>query len=124
MRRSVLPAMSACCVAAWCMVAGALLAVPASSAYANDYPTDARADYVFACMAGNGQTHDNLERCSCSIDSIAEAVPYEKYVQAETILRMRQVPGDKTGEFRDPPWIKQVIDDLRRAQTEAELKCF
>ena len=102
--------------------AGALATAPVG--VANDYPTDVRADYVFACMAGNGQTHDNLERCSCSIDSIADAIPFDKYVQAETILRMRQVPGDKTGEFRDPPWVKQVIDDLRRAQTEAELKCF
>ena len=26
----------------------------------NDYPTAARADYVFGCMAANGQTRDNL----------------------------------------------------------------
>ena len=30
-----------------------LLAAPVA---ANDYPTSARADYVFGCMASNGQT--------------------------------------------------------------------
>ncbi len=42
----------------------------------NDYPTDARAEYVFACMATNGGTRDALERCSCSIDIIATLLPY------------------------------------------------
>src|SRR6186713_614696 len=35
---------------------------------ASDYPTNARADYVFGCMAANGQTREALERCSCSLD--------------------------------------------------------
>ena len=29
----------------------------------NDYPTAARADYVFGCMAANGQTREYLQRC-------------------------------------------------------------
>jgi hypothetical protein len=41
----------------------------------NDYPTVARADYVFGCMQVNGQTRDALERCSCSIDVIASFFP-------------------------------------------------
>ena len=43
---------------------------------ANDYPTAARADYVFGCMQVNGQTRDALERCSCSIDVIASLLPF------------------------------------------------
>ncbi|MEM7237919.1 MAG: hypothetical protein AAF501_08865, partial [Pseudomonadota bacterium] len=43
----------------------------------NDYPTIARADYVFACMASNGQTREVLERCSCSIDVISTILSYE-----------------------------------------------
>ena len=52
---------------------------------ANDYPTYARADYVFACMQTNGQTRDALEKCSCSIDQIAAILPFAEYEQAETI---------------------------------------
>ncbi len=90
----------------------------------NDYPTAARADYVFGCMASNGQTQQMLRKCSCSIDVIASIMPYERYVQSETILRMRQVGGEKSTVFRDSPWMKAVIGDLKRAQAEAELACF
>ena len=38
----------------------AALAVPGMAAadLENDYPTEARVDYVFGCMAANGQTRD------------------------------------------------------------------
>ena len=47
-------------------------AAPVHAQAVNDYPTNARAEYVFACMATNGQTRDMLDRCSCAIDQIAE----------------------------------------------------
>lgn len=93
-------------------------------ARANDYPTVARADYVFGCMASNGQTQDALQRCSCSIDVIASILPYDNYVQADTILRMRQVSGENTSMFRTASWMKQIVNDLKRAQAEAEIRCF
>jgi hypothetical protein len=95
-----------------------------SAAAASDYPTEALADYVFACMASNGQTQEVLRRCSCSIDVIASIIPYDKYVEASTILSMQQVPGENTAVFRDVPWTQEMVADLRRAQVEAELRCF
>lgn len=90
----------------------------------NDFPTAARADYVFGCMASNGQTQEMLYKCSCSIDVIAELMRYDQYVQAETIIRMRGIPGEKTAAMRDTPWTQEVIDLMRRSQAEAELRCF
>jgi len=90
----------------------------------NDYPTVARADYVFACMAANGQTRDVLEKCSCSIDLIASILPYEKYVEAEAVLQIMQVGGEKTSIFRTSRPTRDMVGDLRRAQIEAELRCF
>ena len=102
-----------------------LLALPRTgSAQTNDYPTAARADYVFACMAGNGQTQEMLQRCSCSIDVIASIVPYKRYVEAETILRMRQVGGEKSVTFRDSAEYRKIVDELKGAQAEAEIRCF
>src|ERR1700739_74593 len=60
----------------------------------NDYPTSARADYVFGCMKANGETQRSLDQCSCSIDIIASIVPYDRYITAETVLRMAQVRGN------------------------------
>src|ERR1700758_3067724 len=90
----------------------------------NDYPTSARADYVFGCMKANGDTQRSLEQCSCSIDIIASIVPYDRYVTAETVLRMAQVRGNLGGEFRSTEQARAAVDDLRRAQAEAEVRCF
>ncbi len=98
--------------------------VPAAPVQAHEFPTEASADYVFGCMASNGQTREMLQSCSCSIDVIASVVPYERYVQAETILRMRQIGGEKSALFREGSVYKQIVDELRNAQAEAELKCF
>ena len=57
----------------------------------NDYPTAARADYVFGCMKANGETREILQKCACSIDVIASLIPYDHYVATETILSMSQV---------------------------------
>lgn len=103
----------------------AVLAFPAAAQpVANDYPTEARAEYVFACMASNGQSQDNLRRCSCSIDAIASVLPYERYVSAETVLRMRLGGGERSAMFRGAPASTAMLADLRRAQAEAEILCF
>ncbi len=90
----------------------------------NDYPTVARADYVFACMVANGQTRQSLEKCSCSIDTIATILPYAKYVEAETILSVGQVAGQQAEVFRSTGMFRDMVADLRRAQAEAEVTCF
>jgi hypothetical protein len=95
-----------------------------NAAEINDYPTSERADYVFACMKANGESHQTLERCSCSIDVIASLIPYERYVDAETVLSMLQTPGNLGNMFRATEFSKKVVDDLRRAQAEAEIRCF
>lgn len=90
----------------------------------NDYPTSARADYVFACMKANGDTRHSLEQCSCSIDIIASVLPYDRYVTAETVLSMAQVPGNLGSQFRSTEQARTAVDNLRRAQAEAEVRCF
>ena len=95
-------------------------AIPA----ANDFPTKARAEYVFACMSSNGQSEIMLDKCSCSIDTIAQIIKYDDYVNAETIIRMRQLSGDRINVFRNAEWPNQVLEMYRQAQAEAEVRCF
>lgn len=90
----------------------------------NDYPTVARADYVFGCMAANGETQVMLNKCSCSIDVIASILPYKDYVEAETVLSMRLVQGERTAIFKSTAFARDIVADLRRAQAEAEITCF
>ena len=102
----------------------AALTAPAPAADLNDYPTSTRADYVFGCMKANGDTRQALEQCSCSIDVIASLLPYDRYVTAETVLSMSQVRGNLGGEFRSSAQASNAVNDLRRAQAEAEVRCF
>jgi hypothetical protein len=90
----------------------------------NDYPTSARADYVFGCMKANGETQELLQKCSCSIDVIASIIPYDRYVATETILSMSQVTGPVGSEFRSTEKARLTLQDFRRAQAEAEIRCF
>jgi hypothetical protein len=90
----------------------------------NDYPTEARAEYVFACMAVNGQTPDARRRCSCSNDVVASILPYERYDAAETVLAMRQTTGERVGMMRTAESANAMVQDLRRAQAEGEIRCF
>ena len=104
-----------------------LIVVAAAHAKAedlNDYPTSARADYVFGCMKANGETQELLQKCSCSIDVIASIIPYDNYVTAETILSMSQVTGPGGSEFRSTEPARLALQDFRRAQAEAEIRCF
>ena len=110
------------------LIAAAYLASAAASLAAsgpgNDYPTSARADYVFACMKTNGDTQKALEQCSCSIDVIASLLPYDAYIAASTVASMDLEPGRIGGEFRGAAVARDALARLRRAQAESDVRCF
>lgn len=89
----------------------------------NDYPTNARGDYIYGCMMVNGQTRDVLDKCACSIDVIASVLPYNEYEEAETIMSVRQRGGESVAYMYAPPMLEKVRN-LKRAQVEGEIRCF
>jgi hypothetical protein len=101
-----------------------VMTVSARAEVQNDYPTEARADYVFGCMASNGQTREALHNCSCSLDVIASVLPYDHYVDAETVLAMRAGIGRQASFFKSVAKFEDMVAELRRAQAEAEIRCF
>lgn len=104
-----------------------LAAVPHTAradAPTNDYPTEARVDYVLACMAVNGQGRDVMSHCACSIDTIASIIPYDRYEQAQTILSMRQGVGQNAMVFKSVKSFDDIVATVRRAQAEADVLCF
>ena len=110
-------------------IVAALMAVTTTAVIAhaedlNDYPTSARVEYVFGCLKANGETRQENEQCSCSIDIIASLLPYARYVTAETVMSMSQVRSDLGSPFRTSAQAAGALNDLRRAQAEAEVRCF
>jgi hypothetical protein len=106
------------------LMASMTMAVTTHAQDVNDYPTSARVEYVFGCLKANGETRQAIEQCSCSVDVVASIVPYERYVTAETVLSMSQVQGNLGGQFRTSEQAASALNDLRRAQAEAEVRCF
>jgi hypothetical protein len=75
-------------------------------------------------MKANGETRQSIEQCSCSIDIVASLLPYDRYVTAETVLSLSQVRSTLGSEFRTSAQATTALNDLRRAQAEAEVRCF
>ncbi|MBC8051137.1 MAG: hypothetical protein H7X92_13470 [Chitinophagales bacterium] len=109
--------------AAFIILLSANHAVVADSTGA-DYSTAVRVEYVLGCMESSGQTRDSLTRCSCSIDVIASILPYEKYVEAETIISIGMVGGERTSMMKSEASLREKVAEMRRAQAEAEIRCF
>jgi hypothetical protein len=96
-----------------------------SPAHANDFPTQARVEYVLGCMESHGgQKYENLYSCICVIDKIAEEMAYDEYVEAEVFAQLRTTPGERGGLFRDPDratLLTQKISDITEVATKS---CF
>lgn len=100
----------------------AFLASPLTMA--NDYPTIARVDYVLGCMAANGQDLLVMQKCSCSIDVIAELLPHEDYESVKTVMSMQDQPGELGMLFRTERSMQEDLYHFRSVQAEADMRCF
>lgn len=102
-----------------------LLAVATGAASAHDYPTMDRVDHVLTCMKLNGgQNVDNLYRCSCEIDVIAQTLSMEDFNAARTYEIYKNMPGEKGGLFRESSDASAATAKLAAARQEARKRCF
>jgi hypothetical protein len=91
----------------------------------NDFPTLARVEYVLQCMLEHGgQNYDNLYHCTCAADVLASKMSYEDYSQSLTFTYMFSTPGERGGEFRDPPESKRLRELLKESKALAQSRCF
>jgi hypothetical protein len=91
----------------------------------NSYPTSVKVDYVIGCMASNGQTHEMMQKCSCSIDLIEKAIPYNEYLQISTLLSLQQMSGaGRNAVYKSSTWSKKAVAKLRDVQADSTLRCF
>ena len=87
-------------------------------------PTNEKVEYVFACMQGNEDSQAYIVKCSCSIDYIDEQMTYEEYVEAETIMSLRQIYGEKSLLFKNSPNAIKIYSNMQNILAEAEMECF
>jgi hypothetical protein len=87
----------------------ATAAASGNPAHGHDYPTQGRVEYVLGCMDDNGHDFSNVYKCSCAIDHIAAALPYDQYVDQMTFAKYSTLGGEGGNEFRV---------DVAKAQTK------
>ena len=92
---------------------------------ANDFPTEARVEFVIDCMNKKGeQSYNTLYPCVCTIDKIASGMPYQKYEYAQTMSVMIRTPGERGGAFRDAPGARKLVKEYNALLKSAEDSCI
>jgi hypothetical protein len=100
------------------------LLLPAIAA-ANDFPTQARVEFVLGCMnEQGGQTYDTLYKCVCLVDTIAAEMTHAEFAQAQVFSQLRSTAGDRGGVFRDPDQARALVDKLEGALERGKVKCL
>lgn len=89
----------------------------------NDYPTQARVEYVSECIAKSGGKQASLYQCSCAIDRIALSLSYDDYVEAATFARYATLPGEGGAIFRDPEEGKKKAKQYKELEAQAWKAC-
>jgi len=101
------------------LLAGVLVS---TAAFAGDFPTSDRVEYVLECMFRHGGAQVLLYKCSCAIDNIAKEFSYDDYIEASTIARS-QGYGQQGAMFRDDDGSRKTASRYRKVQQEAERVC-
>jgi hypothetical protein len=73
---------------------------PTAAAGGYSYPTEGRVEYVLTCMDDNGHDFANVYKCSCVIDKMAAALPYDEFVEQSTFSKYATLGGEGGNEFR------------------------
>jgi hypothetical protein len=122
--RSISPVMPA----SWLLAIAALApltlsANPAANTNVNDFPTQARVEYVLRCMDYHGgQVYENMYACVCSIDAIASELSYDEFLRGEVLAQLRVTPGERGGLFREGG--RELVTKYLEVTEAAEDSCF
>ncbi|MGJ9420604.1 hypothetical protein ACHAC9_23045 [Massilia sp. CMS3.1] len=96
----------------------------APAAYANDFPTSSRVEYVLECMQQHESKGEYLYKCSCVIDHIAKGMTHDHYLEMSTALRNQTMAGERGAMFRDPPSVKKMADKYKAILATANKACY
>ena len=94
-------------------------------ARANDFPTQARVEFVLDCMrTSKVSAQESLYKCSCAVDDIAAKIDYATWVELSTIANATTMAGERGGVMRDLKDGRKMIASFRELQADAKKHCF
>jgi hypothetical protein len=102
-----------------------LILACAQAAFANDFPTRARVEFVLNCMRETkAPQQESMYKCSCAIDKIADKVDYSTWVDLSTVANGTTIAGERGGIMRDLKDGRKMIASYRELQEGAKKSCF
>lgn len=94
-------------------------------AHANDFPTQARVEFVLECMrSSKASPQESMYKCSCAIDNIAAKIDYATWVELSTVANATTIAGERGGVMRDLKDGRKMIASFRELQADAKKHCF
>ena len=92
---------------------------------ANDFPTADRVEFVLECMRDHtGGQFELLNKCSCTIDHLAERYKYDDFVEAQTMAKAVTIAGERGAALRDNEDAQKAARRYRASVVEAARACF
>ncbi|HKB82049.1 MAG TPA: hypothetical protein VKD04_02460 [Burkholderiales bacterium] len=92
---------------------------------ANDFPTADRVEFVLECMRDHtGGQFELLNKCSCTVDRLAERYKYDEFVEAQTMAKAVTIAGERGSTLRDNEDAQKAAKRYRASVTEAGRACF
>jgi surfactin synthase thioesterase subunit len=102
----------------------ALATLPAfAHAAPADFPTIDRFMFVNECMQSNGGSLDNMYKCSCVMDKLAEKLTYQQFQDGDVATHGANTGGERAALFRDPEVIKADAKLLTTVRADAATAC-
>jgi hypothetical protein len=100
------------------------MAIPAH-AQSQDYPTSERVAFVLECMREHpGPEFEMLQKCSCALDRLAQALSYESFVEGLTLAKAVTIAGERGGVLRNNDGAQAGARGFRSLYKEARRQCL
>lgn len=92
----------------------------------NDFPTQARVEYVYECMQENGgaSMQEMFYKCICAADAVAARISYERWVELSVFNAARPMAGERGAYVRERKDSSAMMKAYRELQTGARNTCF
>ena len=101
------------------------LALVATGASANDFPTTERVLGVQACMQKHqGPFYEMLHKCACALDEVAAQLSFAEYVELSTIANAMTIAGERGNGMRENESLKAPFARFKQINKQAEKACF
>ena len=101
------------------------IVVSAPLCQANDFPTADRVQFVLECMRDHtGGEFELLNKCSCTVDRLAEQYKYDDFVEAQTMAKAVTIAGERGSTLRDNEDAQKAARRYRATVKDAGNGCF